>query len=34
MGQQVKDYLNTNALPLFVDEVMGGDELRSGSAIR
>jgi len=27
MGQQVKDCLNTNALPLFVDEVMGGDEL-------
>ena len=27
MGQQVTDYLNTNALPLFIDEVMGGDEL-------
>jgi hypothetical protein len=27
MGQQVADYLNTNALPLFIDEVMGGDEL-------
>jgi len=27
MGQQVRDYLNVNALPLFIDEVMGGDEL-------
>ncbi len=27
MGQQVRDYLNTNAIPLFIDEVMGGDEL-------
>jgi arylsulfatase A-like enzyme len=27
MGKQVRDYLNTNALPLFIDEVMGGDEL-------
>ena len=27
MGQQVTDYLNTNAIPLFIDEVMGGDEL-------
>jgi hypothetical protein len=27
MDQQVRDYLNTNAIPLFIDEVMGGDEL-------
>ena len=27
MGKQVRDYLNTNAIPLFIDEVMGGDEL-------
>jgi hypothetical protein len=27
MGQQVRDYLNTNAIPLFIDEVMAGDEL-------
>jgi hypothetical protein len=27
MGQQVRDYLNANAVPLFIDEVMGGDEL-------
>jgi hypothetical protein len=27
MGQQVRDYLNVNALPLFIDQVMGGDEL-------
>jgi len=27
MGQQVRDYLNVNALSLFIDEVMGGDEL-------
>jgi arylsulfatase A-like enzyme len=27
MGRQVTDYLNTNAIPLFIDEVMGGDEL-------
>jgi hypothetical protein len=27
MGQQVRDYLNVNVLPLFIDEVMGGDEL-------
>jgi len=26
-GQQVTDYLNTNANPLFIDEVMGGAEL-------
>ncbi len=26
-GQQVTDYLNTNAVPLFIDEVMGGVEL-------
>jgi hypothetical protein len=26
-GQQVADYLNTNAVPLFIDEVMGGVEL-------
>src|SRR5438552_1282219 len=26
-GQQVSDYLNTNAVPLFIDEVMGGAEL-------
>jgi len=26
-GQQVTDYLNTNAIPLFIDEVMGGAEL-------
>lgn len=26
-NQQVTDYLNTNALPLFIDEVMGGAEL-------
>jgi hypothetical protein len=28
MGQKVADYINTNAIPLFVDEVMGGDELK------
>jgi hypothetical protein len=27
MGQKVTDYLNANAAPLFIDEVMGGDEL-------
>ena len=27
ISQQVRDYINTNALPLFVDEVMGGREL-------
>jgi len=27
ISQQVRDYINTNALPLFVDEVMGGKEL-------
>ena len=27
MGQQVRDYLNVNAVPLFIDEVLGGDEL-------
>jgi len=27
MGKQVRDYLNTNANPLFIDEVMGGEEL-------
>jgi predicted AlkP superfamily pyrophosphatase or phosphodiesterase len=27
MDRQVRDYINRNALPLFVDEVMGGDEL-------
>src|ERR1700730_3812022 len=27
MNQQVRDYLNANAIPLFIDEVMGGDEL-------
>ena len=27
MDQQVRDYLNVNALPLFIDEVLGGDEL-------
>jgi hypothetical protein len=26
-GQQATDYLNTNAIPLFIDEVMGGNEL-------
>ncbi len=26
-AQQVTDYLNTNAVPLFIDEVMGGAEL-------
>jgi predicted AlkP superfamily pyrophosphatase or phosphodiesterase len=26
-GQQVTDYLDTNAVPLFIDEVMGGAEL-------
>jgi len=36
MGQQVTDYLNTNALPLFIDEVMGGDEimLRFGDPLK
>ena len=28
MGQQVSDYINTNANPLFVEEVMGGNELK------
>jgi predicted AlkP superfamily pyrophosphatase or phosphodiesterase len=28
MAQQVRDYINTNAIPLFVDEVLGGDELK------
>jgi predicted AlkP superfamily pyrophosphatase or phosphodiesterase len=28
MGQQVRNYINTNAIPLFVDEVMGGAELK------
>jgi len=23
----VRDYLNVNAVPLFIDEVLGGDEL-------
>jgi predicted AlkP superfamily pyrophosphatase or phosphodiesterase len=27
LGQQVRDYLNVNAGPLFIDEVLGGDEL-------
>jgi hypothetical protein len=27
MTQQIRDYLNTNAIPLFIDEVMSGDEL-------
>lgn len=27
MDQQVRDYLNVNAIPLFIDEVIGGDEL-------
>jgi predicted AlkP superfamily pyrophosphatase or phosphodiesterase len=27
MGRQVTGYLNTHALPLFIDEVMGGEEL-------
>jgi hypothetical protein len=27
ISQQVRDYINTNAIPLFVDEVMGGEEL-------
>jgi hypothetical protein len=27
ISQQVRDYINTNAIPLFVDEVMGGKEL-------
>jgi len=27
MDQQVRDYLNVNAIPLFIDEVLGGDEL-------
>jgi hypothetical protein len=27
ISQQVRDYINSNALPLFVDEVMGGKEL-------
>src|SRR6202023_2307515 len=27
MDQQVTDYLNANAIPLFIDEVMSGDEL-------
>lgn len=26
-GQQVTDYLNANVIPLFIDEVMGGNEL-------
>jgi predicted AlkP superfamily pyrophosphatase or phosphodiesterase len=26
-GRQVRDYLNKNAIPLFIDEVMGGEEL-------
>ncbi len=28
MAQQVADYLNTNATPLFIDEVLGGAELK------
>ena len=28
LGKQVTDYLNTNALTLFIDEVMGGAELK------
>jgi arylsulfatase A-like enzyme len=27
LDQAARDYVNTNALPLFVDEVLGGDEL-------
>ncbi len=27
MDKQVRDYLNANAVPLFIDEVMAGDEL-------
>jgi hypothetical protein len=27
LDQSARDYVNTNALPLFVDEVLGGDEL-------
>jgi arylsulfatase A-like enzyme len=36
MGQQVTGYLNTHALPLFIDEVMGGEELtlRFGDPLR
>jgi hypothetical protein len=28
LDKSVQDYLNTNAVPLFIDEVMGGDELK------
>jgi hypothetical protein len=28
MGQQVTDYLNANAVPLFIDEVLGGTDLQ------
>jgi len=28
MDAQVKSYIDTNALPLFVDETMGGNELK------
>ena len=28
MAPQVRNYLNANAIPLFIDEVMGGDELK------
>ena len=28
MDQKVRNYLNTNAIPLFIDEVLGGNELR------
>jgi hypothetical protein len=28
MDQQVRNYLNSNAVPLFIDEVMAGDELK------
>ncbi len=28
MGKQVRAYLNQNAVPVFIDEVLGGDELK------
>jgi predicted AlkP superfamily pyrophosphatase or phosphodiesterase len=28
MDRQVREYLNANAIPLFIDEVLGGDELK------
>jgi arylsulfatase A-like enzyme len=28
MGQKVTDYINTNAVPLFAEEVMGGNDLK------